>query len=229
VKFRRILDIFQWQGLQKRFGCIFIIFTPENDSCFLWSSDALWKFCACKVYKESSGHILMIFASENEVVCCEVQMQFEIAPIARFKSVLGAFSQFLCQQWNCFLWDSDPFWKSSARKFYKKCSGRIFMIYVSQNVAVFCEVQMHFGWFPLARFTKKVLGAFSRFGILKRCCFLWSSDAFWKFFACKFYKKCSGHISMIYGFKNEAVCCEVQTHFVNDFKVLHDAKTGCYI
>jgi len=37
------------------------------------------------------------------------------------------------------------------------------MICASKNEAVCCEVQTHFGSFRLARFVKKVLGAFSRF------------------------------------------------------------------
>ena len=58
-----------------------------------------------------------------------------------------------------------------------------------------------------------VLGAFSRFMRQKRICLPWNSDAFWKFSACKFCRKGSGRNSTICVSKNEAVCCEVQTHF----------------
>jgi len=44
-----------------------------------------------------------------------------------------------------------------------KSSRRIITIYVSKIEAVCCEVQTHFEGFGLARFMKKVLGAFSRF------------------------------------------------------------------
>jgi len=37
------------------------------------------------------------------------------------------------------------------------------MIYVSKNEAVCCEVETHFGSFPLGRYTEKILGTYSRF------------------------------------------------------------------
>jgi len=46
----------------------------------------------------------------------------------------------------------------------------------------------------------------------KRSCLLWSSHTFWKFSACKVYRKSYGRIITIYVCKNKAVCCEVQTH-----------------
>jgi len=39
-----------------------------------------------------------------------------------------------------------------------------------------------------------------------------SSDAFWKFSACKFKRKSSGRNSTICGYKNKAVYREIQTH-----------------
>ena len=49
--------------------------------------------------------------------------------------------------------------------------------------------------------------------VQKRSGLLWSSDAFLTFSPCMLYIKCSGHIFTIYASKNEAVCCEIQTHF----------------
>ena len=60
---------------------------------------------------------------------------------------------------------------------------------------------------------KKLWAQFHDLCVQKWSCVLWSSDAFWKFLPCKLYKKSSGHIFPIYASKNEAVCCEVQTHF----------------
>ena len=51
--------------------------------------------------------------------------------------------------------------------------------------------------------------------VQKRSCLPWSSDAFWKFIACKFCRKGSGRFIKIYASKNEAVCREVQTHFLS--------------
>jgi len=59
------------------------------------------------------------------------------------------------------LFSSDVFWKFSAFKVYEKISGHIFAMFASENKAVCCEVQMHFGSFHLARFIKKFLGALS--------------------------------------------------------------------
>ena len=72
---------------------------------------------------------------------------------------------------------------------------------------------MHFRSFRYARFMKKVLGVFSQFFVQKQSCLQWSSDAFWKSSACKVYRKNSGRRSTIYVFKNEAIFCELQTHF----------------
>jgi len=61
------------------------------------------------------------------------------------------------------LLSSDAFQKFSQNELYEKSSGRIFTIYASKNEAVCREVETHFGSYPLVRFTKKVLGARSRF------------------------------------------------------------------
>jgi len=58
---------------------------------------------------------------------------------------------------------SDAIWKYSPYEVDKESSGLIFTIFASKNKAVRCEVQTHFSSSPLARFTKKVQGAFSRF------------------------------------------------------------------
>ena len=43
--------------------------------------------------------------------------------------------------------------------------------------------------------------------------FRWSSDAFRKFSPCEVDKKSAGRINTIFASKNEAICCEVQTHW----------------
>jgi len=60
---------------------------------------------------------------------------------------------------------------------------------------------------------KKFWAIFHDLCVQKRSCLPWNSDAFWKFSACKFQRKSSGRNSTIFVLKNEAVCCEVQTHF----------------
>jgi len=120
----------------------------------------------------------------------------------------------LCfQKWNCLPWSSDAFWKFSACEFCRKSSGRNSTICSYMNEAVWLEIQTHFGSSCLASFINKVLGAFSQFMRPKGSCLPWSSDAFWKYSACKVYRKSSGRNSTICVSKNEAVCCVIQTHF----------------
>jgi len=59
------------------------------------------------------------------------------------------------------LFSSDAFWKFSPHEVYEESSWRIITIFASKNEAVCREVQTHFENTPLARFTKKFLGAFS--------------------------------------------------------------------
>jgi len=60
---------------------------------------------------------------------------------------------------------------------------------------------------------KRLWVQFHNLCLQKRSCLMWNSDAFWKFSACKFYRKSSGRNSTICASKNKAVCCEVQTYF----------------
>ena len=115
----------------------------------------------------------------------------------------------------------------------------IFTIYVSKNEAVCPEVRqisevffmgtflrfLHPNWSCFLRSSvaickyspyevyKESSVHFHNFCIQKQSCSLWSSNAFLKFSACKVYRKSSGRIFAICVSKNEAVSCEVQTHF----------------
>jgi len=75
---------------------------------------------------------------------------------------------------------SDTVGKFSACKF-KKSSGRIFTIYASKNEAVSREILTHFRSFLPARFTEKVLGAFSQFMRPKIKLFSMTFGRIWKF------------------------------------------------
>ena len=110
----------------------------------------------------------------------------------------------------------------------QRSSGRIFPIFASQIKAVRHEVQMHFLSYPPPKFTKlfwahfwdfhfaskrkKFCAHFLYFCVQKWRYFQWSSDAFWKFSACTFYRKTSWRNFTSYASKTEAVCCDVQTH-----------------
>ena len=49
--------------------------------------------------------------------------------------------------------------------------------------------------------------------VQKRNCFPWNSDAFWRFSACKFYRKSSGRNSTIFSSKNDVVCMKFRCIF----------------
>jgi len=63
-------------------------------------------------------------------------------------------------------------------------------------------------------YRKKLWAQFHYLCVQKRSNFLLSSDAFWKLSPCSVYEKRSGRIFTFFASKNEAVCCEFQTHFV---------------
>jgi len=136
----------------------------------MWSSDRFWNLSACKVYKKISGRIFAMFASENEAVCCEVQLHFRSSLckvysfFARFtEEVMGAFSRFMCPKIKLFHAKFRRISEVFTCKVYKEISGCIITIFVFKNEAVCREVQMHFGSSPHSRFPKRFLGAFSQF------------------------------------------------------------------
>ena len=96
VEFRRISEVLALCGLWRKFLAHYHDFYVQKRSCLLWSSDAIWKFSACNVQKKISGRIIMIYVSENKVVCSEVQTHFGSSlPESFAEKVLGAYSRFL--------------------------------------------------------------------------------------------------------------------------------------
>ena len=85
------------------------------------------------------------------------------------------------------------------------------MIYVSKNEAFCCEVETRFGSSPLARFERKNSWYnFTTYVSKNKAVRLWR---ILEVICLQGIQKNSGHIFMIYMLKNEAFCCEVETHF----------------
>jgi len=84
VKLRRILEVLCLQGLRRKFCTNFHDLCAPKRRCLLWSSHTFWKFSACKVYRQTYGLIITIYACKNEAVCCEVETHFGSSPPARF-------------------------------------------------------------------------------------------------------------------------------------------------
>ena len=156
------------------------------------------------------------------------------------KNFWAHFHDLCVQKWSCFLRSSDAFRKFSLCEVYKKLLGtlsRLFAMEFRRILEVHClQVLQKRFWahihdfcfqkwsclpwssdafwkFVLYEEYKKIWAHFHDLFVHKRSCLPWSSDVFLKFFACKFCRKGSGRIVMIYVSKNEAICCEVHTDF----------------
>ena len=130
-KFRRILEVFAWWGLWRKFWAHFHNLCVQKWSCFLRSSEACQKFSPCKVYNESSGCIITIFASMNEVVRREVQTDFGSFLCASFIQKFWAhYLDFLNEAVCC--WVQTHF---GSFRLYEESCWRIITIYVSVNKA----------------------------------------------------------------------------------------------
>ena len=170
-----------------------------------WSSDAFWKFSACKFYRKSSGRNFTSCASENKAVCCEVQTHFgSPLPCKVYKKSSGRiFSIFSSESEAVCRWVPTYSGLSPLARFAVKSCGRNFMIYVSKkNEAVCCWCSDAFWKFSPCEIDEKFWAHFHDLCVQKRSCFLWSSDAFWTFSTCKFYRKGSGHNFTICASKN---------------------------
>ena len=134
----------------KKLWAQFHDFCVKKWSGLLWSSEAFWKFSPCKLWKKISGCNFTIYASKNEVVCCEIQTHFGVLALRGLWKAFRAHYHDLCvQKLNCLPWCSDAFLKFSASKVYRESSGQFFTIDASKKEAVCCEVQTHFASFCL--------------------------------------------------------------------------------
>ena len=165
-------------------------FCVQKRNCLPWSADVFWTFSPCKL-KKSSGRIFKIFESKNEGISREVQTLFWKFSVSKFYRKGSGRNFTICASKNeavCCKVETH-FGYPLSSEVCEKSSGRIFPIFASKNEAVCRWVQMHLGSFLHASFTKKVVGAFFQFLVQKRSSLPWSSDAFWKFSACKIYRK----------------------------------------
>ena len=218
VKFRRILKVFTWWGLWRKFWAHFHDLCVQKWSCCLRSSDAFRRFSPCEVYKKISGRIITIFASTNEAVLPWSSDGFwKFSPCKLFEKVMGACSRLLRPKMKLFAVDSDAFLKLWLCKVYEESFGRIIWIYASKIKAVWCWSQMQCGSFLPARFTEKVLGTFLRFMCPKMKLFPAMFRRISEVFTlrCIAYNESSGRIITTFASTNEAVCQEVQTDFGN--------------
>jgi len=98
--------------------------------------------------------------------------------------------------------ESSHFGKFFTCEVHTERSAPIFTIYASKYEAVYCKVQTNFGIFLLTRF---ISTHFLDLCIQIQSCFLGSSNAVWKFVACKVYRKSYWDIFAICVSKNEVL------------------------
>jgi len=106
-------------------------------------------------FTESFGRNSTIYVSKKEVVRGEVQNILDVVCLQGLQKVLGAISQFMCPKTKLFALKFRRILEVFTWKIYRQSSGRTFAIYVSQNEALSCEVQTHFGCFHPARLIKQ--------------------------------------------------------------------------
>ena len=153
-------------------------------------------------------------------------MYFGNSPVARFiKKFWAHFPNFCVSQQSCLPWSSDTFFELSASKVYKNVLGTFSRFWRAKTKLLAMKSILEV--FTL-QVKKKFWAHFLDFCIPKRKYLPWSSDAFWKFSACKFYRKRSGRNFTSCASKNEAVCCEVQTHFGSSLlSKVYKKSSGC--
>ena len=169
-------------------------FVRPKQSCFLWSSDAFWKFSASKIYWKSSGRNSTIFSSKNEAVCREIHTHFESSLPASFTKKLWAqFHDFCVKKRSCWLWNSGAFWSSRFARFMNNVQGALSR-FVHPKIKLFpvmfrriSEVLRPQG------LQRKLWTNFHNWCVHKRSCLLWSSDAFGKFPLVRLIKKFWAH------------------------------------
>ena len=157
------------------------------------------------------------------------------------KKVLGAFPWYVRPKTKLLAVKFRRILKVLCLQVLRRSCGCNSTIFVLKNEAVCCEVQTHFGSFRLESFGKKFLGGILRFMSSKTKLFAAKfrrilefslcalsrfvrpkiklfSMMFWRileFSASNISRESFGQIFTIDVSKNEAVCCEVQTHFAS--------------
>ena len=200
---------FRLASLIKRFWTHFLDLCVQKRSCLLWSSDALLTFSPCMLYIKCSGRIYTIYASKTKLFAMKFRRILEVLCLQVLQKRFWVQFHDLCEQ----KWSGTHFGSFRLSSFIKKIMGaiprfvrpkmKLFTVMFRYILEVLC----------LQDLQKKVWAQFHDLCVRERSCLLWDSDAFRKFSACKVYRKSSGRNSTIYVSKNEAVFCEVQTHF----------------
>jgi len=208
VKFRRILEVLRIKGLQKDFWGHYHDLCVQKWSCLLWSSDRFWKFSPCKLYKKDMGAFSRLMRPKTELFAVNFRRILELLRLqGSWKKLWVKFHDLCVQKWICLLWSWDAFWKFSLCKLHKTFLGTFSRFLHPQTKLFAIKLRCILEVLRLEGLRRKFCRNFHDLCAHKRRCLLWSSHTFWKFSACKVYRKSSGHIITIYVSKNEVVSC----------------------
>ena len=173
----------------KSFGANFTIFASKNEAVCREVQTHFWSSLCASFAEKVLGALFRFMCPKMKLFAVKFRRIFEVLCLLVLQKRFWAhYNDFCVQKRSCLgvmfrqileVFSMQALWKSS---------GCNFTIAASKNVTVCCDVQTHFGTFPLARFIEKVMGEVSWFMCLKTKLFAVKLDAFWKFFPCKLYK-----------------------------------------
>ena len=141
------------------------------------SSDAFWKFFACKVYKEVLGYFPDFCVSKQSCLPWSSDAFFELSVSNIYKIVLGAFSRFLHPKTKLLAVKSRRILEVftlqvknvlGAFSRFLRPKTKVFPLNFRRILEVLC----------LQVLQKKFWAQFHELCVQKRSCLLWSSDAF---------------------------------------------------
>jgi len=155
VKFRRMLEVFGLQVLQKKVWALFSIYASKNKAVSREVQKHFRSFRPASFAEKVLGAISRYMCPKTKLFDVKFRSIFEVLHLRGSQNKFWAHIYDLCVlKRSCLPWYSDAFSKFSACKVQRISSGRIFTIYVSNNEAVCREVQTHFRSSSLARFTE---------------------------------------------------------------------------
>jgi len=197
----------------KMFWAHFHDYCVQKRSGFPWSPGELWRFSLCKV-KKVLGAFSRFLRPKTKVFAVKFRRILEFLCLQVLQKKFWAqFHKLRVQKRSGSLWRSEASWKFSPCKVTEKVLGAFSCFLRAKTKLYAVKFRRIFDVFALHALYKMLWAHFHDLCVQKRSCLPWNSDAFQKFSACKFYRKSSGHNFSICASKNEAVCCEVQTHF----------------
>ena len=167
------------------------------------------------LYKKFWAHYHHFCVQKQSCLSWSLDGLRKFSPCMLCKKFWAQFHDLCVQKRSCLLWSSDAFRKFSPCEVYKTVLGTLLPFLHPKTKLFAVNFRRILDVLHLQGLQRNFWAHFHDLYVQKRSCFLWSSDAFRKFFACKFCRKNYGRIFTIYASKREAVCCEVQMHFAS--------------